>query len=140
MTRLACPHCHGRTFGWIVEVEQVAGIAKRHGSYRPEMPELGEILDSDADENGVVCRSCEAELDRDELIPTALSVVDETLQRSGDVGNAERDIAIEKAAHNVEALDAEPVEVIADAMKDAGVPREDRLAVRETLESREVAL
>lgn len=138
--RLACPDCHGTRFSWIAREVKFGQVREYDSGIVEETQKSGDYLDDDTEEKGVFCVGCGEHKDQDELIPTALSVAAQTLQDRGNLSDADRDIAIEHAAHYLEVnSDLDPVRVITHALEDKHVPEEEREAVREALESTEVA-
>lgn len=67
---LVCPETGEKRFSWIVEQVQFGTVQRTEDGHTfEEGEEMGEIVGSDTDENGVFCQSCEEEHDVDDLVP-----------------------------------------------------------------------
>lgn len=69
-TLLACPECGETSFSWIVHQVQF-GIVHQFDAdqYSEEGRKMGEITNSDVDENGVFCTTCEESRRHEDLVP-----------------------------------------------------------------------
>ena len=73
---LVCPDCGTPRFSWIVEQVQFGHVHQFENNAGPphrdaEGMKMGEVVDTDIEENGVWCQECDGFVELDDLVTEA---------------------------------------------------------------------